>query len=69
MPESDEHKHYAAYLVRLWKEKGTEHDQWRASVEDPRTGERRGFANIEDLFAFLRERTASSGDATGRPET
>ena len=30
---------------------------WRASLEDVRTGERRGFASIDALLGFLREQT------------
>ena len=26
---------------------------WRASVESPQTGERRGFASLADLFTFF----------------
>jgi hypothetical protein len=33
----------------------TEESNWRASLEDSRTGERIGFANLEQLFAFLLE--------------
>lgn len=49
---------YQSYLLRLWK---AEQTNWRASLEDSRTGERIGFANLEQLFAFLMERVA--GDA------
>jgi hypothetical protein len=30
---------------------------WRASLESARAGERRGFASLDELFDFLRERT------------
>lgn len=46
---------YQSYLLRLWK---AEQTNWRASLEDARTGERIGFANLEQLFAFLMERVA-----------
>jgi hypothetical protein len=36
---------------------------WRASLESPRTGESRGFASLDDLFAFLRRRTDVDPDA------
>jgi len=35
------------------REKGV----WRASLEDPNTREQKAFANLDDLFDFLRERT------------
>jgi hypothetical protein len=45
--------YYLSYLLRLWGVgKGTE-STWRASLESPMTGERRGFASLKDLFAFL----------------
>lgn len=44
---------YRSYLLRLWCTEQSESDCWRASLENPRTGERIGFANPEELFAFL----------------
>jgi hypothetical protein len=41
---------YRAYLLRLWQVRGA---HWRASIEDPHTGERRAFASVEQLAAFL----------------
>jgi hypothetical protein len=50
------HKHdYLAYMMRLWWD-NTDEGVWRASLEDPHTGERTGFASLEALFAFLRYR-------------
>jgi len=54
---------YRAYLLRFWRE-GAE-SPWRASLENPHTGEQRGFANLEQLFAYLQEQTASAEDAPG----
>ena len=48
-------RHYMAYLVRLWQVNGEGQPAWRASIEDPHTGEQRGFASLENLVAFLRE--------------
>jgi hypothetical protein len=48
---------YFAYLLRLWREKGGETARWRASLQDPHSGERVGFAHLDELVAFLRERT------------
>ena len=47
---------YCAYLLRLWEECGDDREQlptWRCSLEDPHTGDRRGFASLELLIAFL----------------
>ena len=49
---------YLAYLLRLWPVNDDGKPVWRASVENPHTGERHGFANLELLFAFLEEKTA-----------
>jgi hypothetical protein len=46
---------YQAYLLRLWRVNTGRGTVWHASLEDARTGERRGFADLENLFAFLRE--------------
>ena len=44
---------YLSYLLRLWRASGEERAVWRASLESPHTGERRGFADSTDLFTFL----------------
>lgn len=44
---------YQSYLLRLWRVDEDGHQVWRASLEDPRTGERRGFASLELLMEFL----------------
>ena len=58
MPDPYRPSHYRAYLLRFWEEgrgrpelPGT----WRFSLEDPRTGRRRGFADLEALVGFLRQ--------------
>jgi hypothetical protein len=48
---------YVAYLLRLWRETGGERSQWRASLQNPHTGERVGFSSLQGLFAFLEEET------------
>lgn len=55
---------YLAYLLRLWRvngngkfQSGTSKAVWRASLENPHTGERQGFASLETLVDFLREQT------------
>lgn len=57
---------YRAYLLRLWSAETT--DQcWRASLEDPRTGQRIGFASLEQLFAYLMEQVESDAKSPNRP--
>ncbi|HEY85454.1 MAG TPA: hypothetical protein G4N96_10130 [Chloroflexi bacterium] len=46
---------YLACLLRLWRENGN--SPWRVTVEDASTGERRGFADLKTLFAFLEKQT------------
>ncbi|MBN2394553.1 MAG: hypothetical protein JXR84_27730 [Anaerolineae bacterium] len=42
---------YFSYLLRIWRT--GKNSAWRASLEDPQTGERRGFGSFEALWAFL----------------
>jgi hypothetical protein len=41
---------YRAFLLRLWR---TPDDAWRASLDDPRTGERLAFASLEACCEYL----------------
>ena len=62
-PPGNQGGRYLSYLLRLWQESsGTaprngSTTQWRASLEWPQSGDRRSFASLEDLFAFLKEET------------
>jgi hypothetical protein len=56
-----------SYLLRLWRvgDDGESHHAggmgvWRASLESVRTGERKVFASLDDLFDFLREQAGVS---------
>jgi hypothetical protein len=53
---------YLSYLLRLWPVRQNGIETWRASLEDPRTGERRGFAGLATLMNFLREQTEGKRD-------
>ena len=48
---------YLSYLLRLWQSSAGDKTTWRASLEDPMTGERRGFDSLETLLAFLEAQT------------
>jgi len=48
---------YLSYLLRLWQTSDGKKQIWRASLESPGTGERRGFASLKDLFGFLQAQT------------
>ena len=55
---------YLAYMLRLWQVRDDDELLWRASLEDPHTGARRGFASLEMLVAFLREETRADDNNT-----
>lgn len=62
---SGEERHYLSYLLRLWQVRSEGELVWRASLESAHTGERQGFANLDDLFDFLQKQTAKVFDANG----
>ncbi len=44
------------YLLTIWQERAASSKHaavWRFSLEDARTGERWGFANLEQILTFL----------------
>ena len=58
---------YVSFLLRLWRvsdegksQPGTKKAEWRASLENPHTGERKGFTDLDELFSFLRARTEAT---------
>jgi hypothetical protein len=47
---------YQHFILQLRQElnlSASESPVWRLSLEDPRTGERKGFKNVEELAVFL----------------
>ena len=50
---SDPQPDYLAYLLRLWRVNAAA-NTWRASLEDPHTGQQHAFADPEAAFDFLR---------------
>ncbi len=57
--------HHHSYLLRLWRTEGLRDFEWRASLKIPETGQRIGFANLEQLFVYLMDLT--EGHTTTRP--
>lgn len=53
---------YQSYLLRLWRAEDPEQADWRASLEDPSTGEIEGFQDLKGLFESLRDRTRAQAD-------
>jgi hypothetical protein len=58
---------YLSFLLRLWQTSSDDEQIWRASLESPGSGERRGFASLQALFDFLEAQTgrASPQDTQG----
>lgn len=59
---------YRSYLLTFWEERSQSPEVaavWRFRLEDPRTGRRRGFANLEEVVAFIQ--TELAGDEGGSP--
>jgi hypothetical protein len=51
---------YQVYVMRLWRDKTPSEETssgWRFSIENPSTGQRRGFSSLEELVAFLENLT------------
>jgi hypothetical protein len=63
-----ESRRYRVYLLRLWQATGKDGQPvWRAALEDARTGERCGFADLKSLFAFLEQQTGSNRERGSPP--
>ena len=58
---------YRAYLLRMWSMEHEGQVRWRASLEDPQTGQLVGFGDLDSLFDFLKGKAldASRTDETG----
>jgi hypothetical protein len=57
----DKPPRYYSYLLTFWEERGREPDMpvvWRFRLEDPRTGQRRGFADLAALVIALEQEMA-----------
>jgi hypothetical protein len=58
-------KGYHSYLLRMWQTSDGARYTWRASLEQPDTKERRGFATLDQLFDFLKEQAALQPEQMG----
>jgi len=54
---------YYSYLLRLWRASSAGETAWRASLENPHTGERTGFSSLEALFCHLQDQIGAGGSA------
>ena len=59
---------HISFLLRMWCVDETGRSNWRASLEMPETGERIGFANLEQLFIYLID-LSDRGDGTQAKES
>ncbi|HTP08716.1 MAG TPA: hypothetical protein VMP08_10720 [Anaerolineae bacterium] len=66
---TDQSPDYMAFLLRLWRVDEVDGVQWHASLEEPSTGERRGFANIDRLCAFLEEQCRGADDQVAESDS
>jgi hypothetical protein len=62
-------QHYLSYVLRMWLPVGETH--WHASLLDPETGKRVGFASLQGVWAYLEERAgrlaSQAGQAASEP--
>ncbi len=49
-----------SFLLRVWNTDELGGNNWQASLEDPKTGDRIGFTSIEELFAYILNLTSLS---------
>jgi hypothetical protein len=52
-------RRYFAWLLRIW-ESGEEGAPWQASLQDPHSGERIGFASPEGMWIYVKKRIATA---------
>lgn len=58
---------YRSYLLRLWRVETGGGTMWRASLETVGTGARHGFAQLQDLYAFLEAEVQGNDTNPPRP--
>ncbi len=59
MNEPQDQHRYFAYLLRMWQTNEGDASVWHASLENPHTGERLGFADLDRLCTFLKDQCDS----------
>jgi hypothetical protein len=58
---------YRAFLLTCWQEEtaGADSHMWRFRLEEPRTGEQRGFTTLEEVMAFVQSNLIAAKDDEG----
>lgn len=59
---------HRAFLLRLWQAGNGDTPEWRFSIEDVRTHERHGFADLASVVAFLEEQIRSNDHPCSHPD-
>jgi hypothetical protein len=67
-PVSTKQPVYLSYLLRLWRTPTAGEAAWRASLENPQTGERRGFASLDAMVAYLRRQIGLAPNRGGEED-
>ena len=57
---------YYAYLLRLWRENDSA--PWRLTLQDSRTGEKIGFADLAQFTTYLEDKTEGRLVDLGPPD-
>ena len=68
MTVGKERPDYLSYLLRLWRVSDEGKPVWRASLHDPQTDQRTGFAGLNELFDYLRQQTGVALNQSKRIE-
>ena len=61
-------RRYLSYMLRLWETSNGERRIWRASLESPGSGQRRGFGSLRCLVEFLEAETGYRIEEHDEPE-
>jgi hypothetical protein len=59
---------YLIYLLKFWQVETEDGPTWRAVVEDPQSDERKGFADLNKLHAFLTQKLAGTAQLPSNVE-
>jgi hypothetical protein len=55
-------------MLRLWETSNGEKQIWRASLESPGSGQRRGFASLQSLIDYLEAQTKDLDEEGAGPD-
>ena len=64
---SKERRRYVSYLLRLWQAEHKGALVWRAFLQNAHSGERWGFATLDELWAFLKQETSAIHEQEPHP--